>query len=259
MAQRPIFIPSISGPVLVTVIPVEFVWHPGMSKSQKQKSIRSLHEVAAKTIGIRRILEISSKSEDEIGVRLSAFNLRVQLTNVVSASVEALFQGSKVFSNCGPFTDIYLKDSREAKKDERLRASGQLIGFRCDNRDWPLYPQTVFYDWLYLSALRQNSALPSDQICVVKTRQRTPIGLKQTERSHRHEYDAPFQQHLPLEMIVRRIKTAPPGPERRSSCGLRVSGKTLRVKTALHRKVRVLRALCKGPRKRLDSLWISAG
>ena len=159
MAQRPIFIPSISGPVLVTVIPVEFVWHPGMSKSQKQKSIRSLHEVAAKTIGIRRILEISSKSEDEIGVRLSAFNLRVQLTNVVSASVEALFQGSKVFSNGGPFTDIYLKDSREAKKDERLRASGQLIGFRCDNRDWPLYPQTVFYDWLYLSALRQNSAL----------------------------------------------------------------------------------------------------
>ena len=159
MAQRPIFIPSISGPVLVTAIPVEFVWHPGMSKSQKQKSIRSLHEVAAKTIGIRRILEISSKSEDEIGVRLSAFNLRVQLTNVVSASVEALFQGSKVFSNGGPFTDIYLKDSREAKKDERLRASGQLIGFRCDNRDWPLYPQTVFYDWLYLSALRQNSAL----------------------------------------------------------------------------------------------------
>ena len=159
MAQRPIFIPSISGPVLVTVIPVEFVWHPGMSKSQKQKSIRSLHEVAAKTIGIRRILEISSKSEDEIGVRLSAFNLKVQLTNDVSASVEVLFQGSKVFSNGGPFTDMYLKDSREAKKDQRLRASGQLIGFRCDNRDWPLYPQTVFYDWLYLSALRQNPAL----------------------------------------------------------------------------------------------------
>ena len=159
MAQRPVFIPRISGSVFVTAIPVEFVWHPGMSKSQKQKSIRSLHEAAVQTKGIRRILEISSKSEDEIGVRLSAFNLKVQLTNDVSASVEVLFQGSKVFSNGGPFTDMYLKDSREAKKDQRLRASGQLIGFRCDNRDWPLYPQTVFYDWLYLSALRQNSAL----------------------------------------------------------------------------------------------------
>ena len=159
MAQRPVFIPRISGPVLVTAIPVEFVWHPGMSKSQKQKSIRSLHEAAAQTKGIRRILEISGKSEDETGVRLSAFNLRIQLIDDVSASVEALFQGSKVFSNGGPFTDIYLKDSREAKKDERVRASGQLIGFRCDNRDWPLYPQTVFYDWLYVSALRQNPIL----------------------------------------------------------------------------------------------------
>ncbi len=159
MAQRPVFIPRISGPDFVTAIPVEFVWHPGMSKSQKQKSIRSLHEAAAQTKGIRRILEISGKSEDETGVRLSAFNLRVQLIDDVIASVEALFQGSKVFSNGGPFTDIYLKDSREAKKDERVRASGQLIGFRCDNRDWPLYPQTVFYDWLYLSALRQNPTL----------------------------------------------------------------------------------------------------
>ena len=148
-----------SGPVLVTAIPVEFVWHPGMSKSQKQRSIRSLHEAAAQTKSIRRILEISGKSEDETGVLLSAFNLRVQLIDDVIASVEALFQGSKVFSNGGPFTDIYLKDSREAKKDERVRASGQLIGFRCDNRDWPLYPQTVFYDWLYVSALRQNPIL----------------------------------------------------------------------------------------------------
>lgn len=159
MAQRPVFIPSMSGPVLVTAIPVEFVWHPGMSKSQKQRSIRSLHEAAAQTKSIRRILEISGKSEDETGVLLSAFNLRVQLIDDVIASVEALFQGSKVFSNGGPFTDIYLKDSREAKKDERVRASGQLIGFRCDNRDWPLYPQTVFYDWLYVSALRQNPIL----------------------------------------------------------------------------------------------------
>ncbi len=90
--------------------------------------------------------------------------LKVTLTNDAIASLGVLFQGSKVFSKGGPFTDIYLKDSREAKKDERLRASGQLIGFRCDNRDWPLYPQTVFYDWLYLSALRQNPALAAKML-----------------------------------------------------------------------------------------------
>lgn len=159
MAKRPIFIPKKSGPLLAVAMPIDFVWHPGMAKSQKQKSIRSLHDAAKQARGIGKILEISSKSEDELGIRLSAFNLMLRTVNGMRASVEALFQGSKVFSKGGPFADIYRKSSREAKKDERLRESGQLIAFRYDNRDWPLNPQTAFYDWLYLSALQQNPSL----------------------------------------------------------------------------------------------------
>ncbi len=162
MAKRPIFIPKESGSQLVVAMPVEFVWHPGMSKSQKQKSIHSLHDAAHQSRGIEKILEISSKSEDETGIQLSAFNLMLT-NNGFGAPVEVLFQGSKVFSQGGPFTDIYRKTSREAKKDERLRESGQLIRFRYIDRDWPLNPQTVFYDWLYLSALRQNPSL-SEQL-----------------------------------------------------------------------------------------------
>ena len=159
MAKRPVFIPRTNGPILVVAMPIEFVWYPGMSKSQKQKSIRSLHDAAKQARGIERILEISSKSEEELGVRLSAFNLMLRTAGGLSASIEVLFQGSKVFSKGGPFTDIYRKTSREAKKDERLRESGHLIAFRYDSRDWPLSPQTAFYDWLYLSALRQNPRL----------------------------------------------------------------------------------------------------
>lgn len=59
----------------------------------------------------------------------------------------------------GPYTDMYLKTSREAKQDERLKESGPLLGFRYGDFDWPLNPQTAFYDWLYLSALRQNPIL----------------------------------------------------------------------------------------------------
>jgi len=158
MAKRPIYIPKTSGRLLVVAMPIEFHWHPGMAKSQKQKSIRSLHNAAEQAMGIENILEISSKSEDELGVQLSAFNLML-ISNGFSASVEVFFQGSKVFSKGGPFTDIYRKTSMEAKKDERLRESGQLITFRYNNRDWPLNPQTVFYDWLYLSALQQNPSL----------------------------------------------------------------------------------------------------
>lgn len=158
MAKRPIFIPKKSGPLFIIAMPIEFVWHPGMSKSQKQKSIRSLHDAAKQTRGIEKILEISSKSENELGIQLSAFNLMLN-SNGYKATVEVLFQGSKVFLNGGPYIDIYQKTSREAKKDERLKDSGQLIIFRYNNRDWPLNPQTVFYDWLYLSALRQNPSL----------------------------------------------------------------------------------------------------
>lgn len=158
MAKRPVFIPKTSGPLFVFTMPIEFVWHPGLSKSQKQKSIRSLHDAARQVMGIQRILEVSSKSEDELGIQLSAFNLMLTVNNF-SASVEVIFQGSKVFSKGGPFIDIYRKTSREAKKDERLRKSGQLIAFRYNDRDWPLNPQTVFYDWLYLSALQQNPSL----------------------------------------------------------------------------------------------------
>ena len=159
MAKRPIFLSRASGAVFVSAVPVEFVWHAGMSKSQKQKSIRSLHESAQNARGIKKILEISSKSEEALGVQLSAFNLSLRTSRGAWTPVEVLFQASKVFSHGGPFTDILDNSPREAKKDDRLRMSGSLVGFRHENRDWPLDPQTVFYDWLYLTALRQNPDL----------------------------------------------------------------------------------------------------
>ena len=163
MANRPIFIPKTSGNLMVVAMPIEFTWHPGMSKSQKQKSIRSLHDAAKKKDrGVENILEISSKSETEIGVRLSAFNLLLKTPFGARASIEVLFQGSKVFSRGGPYMDIYRKTSREAKKDERLKESGHLLAFKYKDFEWPLNPQTVFYDWLYLSALQENYELASE-------------------------------------------------------------------------------------------------
>jgi hypothetical protein len=162
MANRPVFISKSSGNKMVVAMPIEFTWHPGMSKSQKQKSIRSLHDAAKKHRGVEHILEISSKSENEFGVRLSAFNLLLKITNGAKAPIEVLFQGSKVFSCGGPYTDIYRKTSREAKQDERLKKSGHLLAFQYNDFEWPLSPQTVFYDWLYLSALQENPDLASE-------------------------------------------------------------------------------------------------
>ena len=159
MAVKPVFIPTSTGQVLSITKDVDFPWSPGMSKSQKQKSIRALHS-AASGLGLYSLLEISSKSEDIIGVQLSAFNLRIKTKKLGKEfSVESAFQASKVFENGGPFVDILDKTSIEAKKDIRLKESGGLVSFNFYNTIWPLIPRTAFYDWLYLSALNQNKDL----------------------------------------------------------------------------------------------------
>jgi len=127
MAKRPIFIPSYSNYPYTKEIIIDFEWYPGFAKTQAQKSIQSLHNEAKKR-GISPILEISSKSLDSLGVSLSAFNLMLTVENL-TMSVECAFQGSKVFKNGGPYTDLYRSTSIEAKKNVRIRESGELISF----------------------------------------------------------------------------------------------------------------------------------
>ena len=45
---------------------------------------------------------------------------------------------------------------KEAKRDERLHKSGSLKAFRYQNEDFPLIPQTVFYDFIYIIAIKQS-------------------------------------------------------------------------------------------------------
>ncbi|MCL1476040.1 DarT1-associated NADAR antitoxin family protein [Argonema antarcticum] len=159
MAKRPIFVPLLDGKRLVLERYVEFHWHAGFAKSQKQKSIRALHETALREYGVQHPLEISSKSEDPLGVALSSFNLTFVTKRGRALTVEAAFQGSKVFERGGPFVDIFQKSPIDAKRDERLRTSGLLTKFSFFGNDWELDPKTAFYDWLYINALIKNPQL----------------------------------------------------------------------------------------------------
>lgn len=154
MAKRPIFTPSPSLPY-VQICDTEFTWYSGFARSQKEKSILSLHE-AGKNMGIHNILEISSYSAHPLGKSLSAFYLPVQYADFPSMTVESLFQSAKVFENAGPFPEFHTQKGWEIKKDTRLRTSGALLSFRLGNEEWPLEPKTIFYDWIYLHALQQN-------------------------------------------------------------------------------------------------------
>lgn len=151
MAERPVFVPAPNVRPFVTSVAVSLRWHPGFSAVQKRKNVAELHSAAAK-LGFSPLLEISTKSESELGRRLSAFSLRVDVGKE-SLPLESVFQGSKVFAGGGPYTDLYWVDARSAKRDERLRTSGTIIGFRLMDIEFPSVPRTLFYDWLYISAL----------------------------------------------------------------------------------------------------------
>ncbi|EMG7924015.1 TPA: hypothetical protein ACOSBP_001515 [Enterobacter hormaechei] len=166
MAQRPVYIPTGEKTSYVKTEFVAFTWFAGMSISQKQKSIDSLHEAAIRSLpNLGKILEISSKSRDSLGVALSAFNLSfTTLKQQRTLTIECAFQGSKVFQRGGPYTDMFDMTPREAKKDKRLLTSGRLTGFKFFGKEWELEPRTAFYDWLYISALKKRTELAEQLI-----------------------------------------------------------------------------------------------
>jgi hypothetical protein len=156
MASRPTFIPINDKENLVEIKQVKFTWFPGFARSQKLKSIKSFHEAISKSLNKNKILEISTKSEIEEGRSGSAFNLKLLLKEK-SYTLESLFQGSKVFKRGGPYTDLYNIKSIDAKKDERIKNSGQLVGFSFFDEKFNL--NFDFYSWLYFIGLKQNIKL----------------------------------------------------------------------------------------------------
>lgn len=165
MAIRPVFQVGKGKNISVNVINCEFKWHSGFAKSQKQKSIYDLHKSYLEENKNNKILEISSSSIDELGIKLSAFNLMIKnQNNDEICSVESLFQSCKKFEKGGPYKDITTKNSRDAKKDVRLKNSGDLVCFYYKNEEWPLEPKTLFYDWIYMNTLNQHKDLKEEII-----------------------------------------------------------------------------------------------
>jgi len=152
MTSRPVFIPNNDLNQLVKIKDVNFTWHPGFAISQKMKSISSLHEQIEKKLGIKKILEISTKSPKKEGKQVSAFNLKIKINDKIYF-LESLFQGSKTFGDAGPYNELYLKKSIDSKKDQRIK--------RSDLKEFNFFGEKIsldfdFYTWLYFIALIQN-------------------------------------------------------------------------------------------------------
>ena len=159
MAERPAYVTTMKAPY-VSVYKPEFTGNAGLNAVQKQKNIATLHDAFKRMSPESNVLEISSKSLQPLGVKLSAFNLKKYVPSLEkSVPLECVFQGGKIFAAGGPYTDLYTETARAAKKDERLRSSGELRGFTFEGEQMPLFPKTAFYDWLYINALMENQEL----------------------------------------------------------------------------------------------------
>jgi len=151
MAHRPIFIAGEMKGALYEELSVQFQWHSGFSPSQKQKSMRELHK-EAKKVGLKNILEVSTKSERELGRRLSAFRLDVELSGVTS-KIECVYQASKVFEKGGPFSELTFVKPIESKRFFRDKKFGMITHFSFQDIEYENLPFHAFYDWLFLRAL----------------------------------------------------------------------------------------------------------
>lgn len=148
MAERPVFF--IRGGKAVSMS-CAFDWFPGFAVSQKQKSIASLHSAIRQSDSAAVPLEVSTKSGCDLGVKLSAFHLRL-----CGHTLENVFQSAKVFADGGPYPELMDVPPREARRDPRLRESGPLRAFWYQGEAFPLLPKTAFYDYIYLQAVRES-------------------------------------------------------------------------------------------------------
>lgn len=158
MAIRPVFIVTLDDNFF-NKDNTEFVFYSGFSIKQKQRSIQSLHNAFLLKYNNKKVLEISTKSDKEIGIRLSSFNLMLKTKHGKVFSVETAFQSSKVFEYGGPYKDLLHSTSRDAKTDMRLKTSGRLVSFFFNNQSYSIEPKTFFYNWLYINALQLNNDL----------------------------------------------------------------------------------------------------
>lgn len=140
-----------------------FEWNPGFAPSQKKKNVDNLHKaINSKHPG--KILEVSTKSNVELGFNLSAFNLKLN-----GIYLENIFQASKKYEHGGPYLDLLNVSPVDAKRDERHRTSGKLLSFIYESTEWKLLPQTLFYDFIYIKAAL--SSIPLAQLNELKNYQ----------------------------------------------------------------------------------------
>lgn len=161
MALRPVFLSKTSD---VKIENINFKWYPGFSVSQKKKSVNSLHSEIEKIYPHYKILEVSSKSGLEVGVKASAFNLSIERGGR-KYTVEQLYQASKFYKRKESLLNL-LKENLSSKEMKMIANKydneDELIKFKFFEKEFPLEPKNYFYNWLYIKCLHENTEIAKE-------------------------------------------------------------------------------------------------
>lgn len=154
MTIKTLFLPK-SSPPFFEEVRIVFKSTLGQRLHEIQKSITALHVEIQRHFDGLRLLEISSRSPDPLGNRLSAFNLNISLEGH-PFPVESVYQGAKCFQSAGPNLFLRTMSPTEAKLFYRGKKVGNLSHFFFENEVWPLVSYPNFYDYLYIRALIES-------------------------------------------------------------------------------------------------------
>ena len=159
MSTRPCFI-VYPGEPLPQQIDIDFLWIRGQAHSRRVLCADELAHAIRSKFPEGRHLEVSTYSRTDLGLRLSAMNVRFRSGCYADRTVESVYQSSKVFANGGPYLDI-IDDGYvgNPKRDPRLQNSGDLEGFHINSTTIALSDAERLYDAIYITALRQNPKL----------------------------------------------------------------------------------------------------
>ena len=135
---------------------VAFTYVKGMAFSQKCKNVLSFHSSIQAQFSGAKILEISTKSNNPLGVALSAFNLTLD-----GCPVECLYQSGKVFTDGTDFEFLKTYLPRDAKRYVRENSDKVLKCYRYNGKEIPLNTGTLFYDYIYIRPLMQHHEVSS--------------------------------------------------------------------------------------------------
>ena len=144
---------------------IDFEWIPGMSIQQRRRSCISLHNTLYNK-GLRTpVLDISSASTKDLGISLSAFNLKTMNYETGEMNtVECVYQGSKKFTSGNRACHLYGNDSLFAKKFEAPVEWGKKNGFIYNGREYAGCGASKFYNWIYIDALVNYNRDKAQQI-----------------------------------------------------------------------------------------------